>query len=93
MRIAIQNRLSFSHSSWIACCALCVATASAIAPRANAGEVRASEFGWNAEDATAALQAAIDSGAERVVVDRQEGDWIVRPIFLRKSKRLLSRTA
>ena len=85
MRIAIQNRLSFSHSSWIACFALCVTTASAIALRASAGEVRASEFGWNAEDATAALQAAIDSGAERVVVDRQEGDWIVRPIFLRKS--------
>ena len=85
MRIAMQNRSSFSHSSWIAYCTLCIATVSAIAPRVHAGEVRASEFGWNAEDATDALQAAIDSGAERVVVDRQEGDWIVRPIFLRKS--------
>ena len=43
----------------------------AIALRADAGEVRASEFGWSEEDATDALQAAIDSGAERVVVDCQ----------------------
>ena len=57
----------------------------AIALRADAGEVRASEFGWSVEDATDALQAAIDSGAERVVVDRQEGDWLVRPVFLRRS--------
>ena len=46
------------------------------------GEVRASSFGWNAEDATACLQAALDSGAKRVVVDRQKGDWIVRPIYV-----------
>lgn len=85
MNIAMQDRPSLSHSSWIACFALCVATASVIALRANAGEVRASEFGWGAEDATDALQAAIDSGAERVVVDRQKGDWLVRPIFLRRS--------
>ncbi len=44
------------------------------------GEVKASSFGWNAEDATECLQKAIDSGARKVVVDRQAGDWIVRPI-------------
>jgi len=48
-------------------------------------EVKASSFGWNATDATACLQAAIDSGAKKVVIDRQEGDWIVEPIFLRVS--------
>ena len=48
-------------------------------------EVKASSFGWNAADATACLQAAIDSGAKKVVIDRQEGDWIVEPIFLRVS--------
>ena len=47
--------------------------------------VNASSFGWNATDATACLQAAIDSGAKKVVIDRQEGDWIVEPIFLRVS--------
>ena len=47
--------------------------------------VKASSFGWNAEDATACLQAAIDSGAKKVVIDRQAGDWIVEPIFLRTS--------
>lgn len=47
--------------------------------------VEASSFGWNADDATVCLQAAIDSGAEKVVIDRQEGDWIVEPVFLRVS--------
>ena len=47
--------------------------------------VNASSFGWNATDATACLQAAIDSGAKKVVIDRQAGDWIVEPIFLRVS--------
>ena len=65
--------------------ALAAAVLTALPASAKPGEVRASEFGWNAEDATDALQAAIDSGAERVVVDRQEGDWLVRPLFLRKS--------
>ena len=49
---------------------------------AEEGEVRASTFGWNAEDATACLQAALDSGAKKVVVDRQKSDWIVRPIHI-----------
>ena len=44
--------------------------------------VRASAFGWNAEDATECLQAALDSGAKKVIVDKQSGDWIVRPIFI-----------
>ena len=48
--------------------------------------VKASSFGWNAEDSTAALQAAIDSGARKVVVDwRDEGDWVVSPVVLRSS--------
>ena len=48
--------------------------------------VKASSFGWNAEDATAALQAAIDSGAQKVIVDwRDEGDWFISSVVLRKS--------
>ena len=34
-------------------------------------EVKASQFGFNPADATRNLQAAIDSGARRVIVDRQ----------------------
>ena len=47
--------------------------------------VNASSFGWTAEDSTAALQAAFDSGASKVVIDRQAGDWITRPLFITNS--------
>lgn len=47
--------------------------------------VKASSFGWNAEDSTAALQAAFDSGASKVIIDRQVGDWISRPLFITNS--------
>ena len=47
--------------------------------------VKASAFGWNATNATKCLQAAIDSGAAKVLIDRQAGDWIVEPVFLRQS--------
>lgn len=47
--------------------------------------VKASSFGWNAGDATAALQAAFDSGARKVVIDRQAEDWITRPLFITNS--------
>lgn len=35
--------------------------------------VVASSYGYAADDSTAALQAAIDSGAKTVVVDKQPG--------------------
>ena len=44
-------------------------------------EARASWWGWNGEDDTAALQAAIDSGVPKLVVDRMDGAWVVKPIF------------
>lgn len=47
--------------------------------------VPASRFGWNGVDDTAAVQSAIDSGAKKVVIDRQLGDWVVRPLFIRRS--------
>ena len=47
--------------------------------------VKASSFGWNAEDSTVFLQRALDSGASKVVVDRQAGDWITRPLFITNS--------
>lgn len=51
--------------------------------------VIASSFGWNAEDATDALQKAIDSGAKKVVVDKQAGPWNVKTIVLRNDMELV----
>ena len=63
-----------------------VAVAAAVLAAAGGDEcVKASAFGWNAEDATKCLQAAVDSGARKVVIDRQADDWVVGPIFLRTS--------
>lgn len=45
------------------------------------GFVDASTFGYNATDATAALQAAINTGSN-VWVPNMGSDWIVTPIFL-----------
>ena len=63
------------------------AMAACVAATATAGEavVKASQFGWNGEDDTVALQKALNSGAKKVVVDRQKGDWVTRPLFVRKS--------
>ncbi|MFC1607824.1 right-handed parallel beta-helix repeat-containing protein [Candidatus Latescibacterota bacterium] len=40
-------------------------------------------WGFDRTDATKALQAAIDSGARKVIVPNMGADWIVRPITLR----------
>ena len=60
----------------IAACGVCAAAD---------GVVKASQFGWTGVDDTAALQRAFDSGARKVVVDRQAGDWVVRPLKIRRS--------
>ena len=51
--------------------------------------VKASSFGWNATNATKCLQAAFDSGAARVVIDRQAGEWIIEPVFLRSDQEVV----
>lgn len=43
--------------------------------------VKASWFGYEAAEATKALQAAINSGAKKVIIDNA-GEWIVEPINL-----------
>ena len=56
----------------IACLAsLALAAAAADGPASGRDVVTASSFGWNAEDATKCLQAALDSGAKKVIVDRK----------------------
>lgn len=45
-------------------------------------EVRAAAFGFDPEDATRALQAAVASGAKKVVVENTGRPWVVTPIRL-----------
>ncbi|NUM56752.1 MAG: right-handed parallel beta-helix repeat-containing protein [Candidatus Hydrogenedentes bacterium] len=45
-------------------------------------EANAAWWGFNEEDSTDALQAAINSGAKRVVIPNMTKEWIVRPITL-----------
>lgn len=51
--------------------------------------VVASSFGFDAADSTAFLQAAIDSGARTVVVDKQDAPWTVTPLTLRSDLELV----
>ena len=48
--------------------------------------VRVSEFGFDAEDSTRFMQAAIDSGAKKVVVDARR--WIVLPLRGRSNQEI-----
>lgn len=53
--------------------------------RVKAGEIteaKASWWGFDPADSTDALQAAVDSGAKRVIVENMGRPWIVRPIKL-----------
>ncbi len=45
-------------------------------------------WGYDAKEATAALQAAIDSGAEKVIVEKMSGPWIVDKINLADNQEL-----
>ncbi|MBQ3343589.1 MAG: right-handed parallel beta-helix repeat-containing protein [Kiritimatiellae bacterium] len=51
--------------------------------------VTASSFGWNAEDATRCLQAALDSGAKKVIVDKQAGEWLVDTFYPRSDTEIV----
>ncbi|MGI5820010.1 MAG: hypothetical protein ACOX9R_18145 [Armatimonadota bacterium] len=60
--------------------------------RVAAGEVteaRASWWGFDAEDSTEALQAAINSGAEKLIVEDMGSPWIVRPIELASNQEII----
>jgi hypothetical protein len=52
-------------------------------------EARAAWWGFDSADATAALQAAIDSGAEKVVLENLGSPWNVRPIRLADNQELI----
>ncbi|MCC6857978.1 MAG: right-handed parallel beta-helix repeat-containing protein, partial [Bryobacterales bacterium] len=52
-------------------------------------EANAAWWGFREDDATEALQAAIDSGAKRVVVPFQHAPWTVRPIRLKGNQEIV----
>lgn len=52
-------------------------------------EAKASWWGFDAADSTDALQAAVDSGAKRVIVENMGRPWIVRPITLASDQEIL----
>jgi hypothetical protein len=51
--------------------------------------VKVSQFGFSPEDSTRFVQAALDSGAKKVVFDRQAGAWIVTPVFARSNTEII----
>ncbi|MGI5820012.1 MAG: hypothetical protein ACOX9R_18155 [Armatimonadota bacterium] len=52
-------------------------------------EARASWWGFDAEDSTEALQAAINSGAEKLIVEDMGSPWIVTPITLASNQEIV----
>jgi hypothetical protein len=49
----------------------------------------ASWWGFDPEDATAALQTAISSGAKKVIVEKMSSPWIVKPIQLASDQEIV----
>jgi len=54
----------------------------------DAKSVKVSDFGFDPVDSTRFLQAALDSGAKRVVVDKQFGPWVTLPLEGRSNQRV-----
>ena len=51
-------------------------------------EARAAWWGFSAADSTDSLQAAIRSHVRRLIVDKMDGPWIVRPLQLADDQEL-----
>ena len=68
---------------------MAAAVAVAWSGTAMARTVRVSDIGYAPSDSTQFLQRALDSGAERVVVNRQAGPWVTGPLFLRSNTELV----
>lgn len=56
---------------------------------ASIDQVYVSNWGFDENDSTRFFQAAIDSGAKRVIVDRQRSEWRICPIKLRSSQEIV----
>lgn len=60
-----------------------MSVAHAVEPDAT-GTVRTSQYGFDPADATAALQAALDSTARYVVIDNVGAEWLTRPLSVNR---------
>ncbi len=51
--------------------------------------VKASQWGFDKDNATECLQKAIDSGAKKILIDNTGSDWIIDPVKLRSDLELI----
>ena len=56
-----------------------------LATQAADSAVVASSFGFDPADSTEILQKALNSGARKIVIDKQASPWITRPLFARSN--------
>ena len=56
---------------------------------ADTNTVHAKDFGWNADNASAALQQAMDSGATTVILDDMGAPWRITSVTNRSNQRIL----
>ncbi len=52
-------------------------------------EARASWWGFNRENATQCLQAAIDSGVKKLIIDQTGSEWLIDPIALKDNQEIV----
>ncbi len=74
----MTNRIVIACAVAAACQAACAA-----------GVKISERFGYDAEDATACLQAALDSGLPEIVVDAKAGPWYTRPLTGRSNQTIV----
>lgn len=82
---AVIPTVVFSLAGWM----VAATTSTATLASASEKEVKAAAFGFDPDDATKALQAAIDSGADRVLVENLGRPWIVEPIVLTNNQEIV----
>ena len=51
--------------------------------------VKVSSFGWDPQDSTRFIQAALDSDAPVIILDRQAGPWMTLPLRTRSNKTVI----
>ena len=72
-------------AAFAAAAAIAMNVVAETAASASAESVMASSFGFDPADSTEILQKALDSGARKIVIDRQKSPWITRPLFGRSN--------
>jgi hypothetical protein len=56
---------------------------------ASSDVVKVSQFGYDPKDSTRFIQTALDSGAKRVVFDRQNGPWVALTVHARSNQEIV----